>query len=838
MKTSIKAMIVDDNPDDASLLRRYLKKLPLWQVTCAMCETGREALTKADEFAPDIIFVNYTLGTESGIEVIHSLKEYGSSAAFILLTGTGGEREAVEALHVGASDYLKKEELSIETLERSMRHIMGRKRAEDELRKSREGLLAAQAIAHIGNWDWNIVTGELTWTDEIYRIFGIKPQEFGATYEASLSSVHPDDRESVRNAVNEAVDQKKDYGIEHRVVRPDGSERIVHERGKVFYDDNGKPLRMIGIIYDITERKKAEEKLRMAAKVIENTSEGVVVTDSNAIIQSVNPAITEITGYSEEEVIGKRPNVWKSNRHEKEFYKNLWASLLKKGRWAGEIWNRRKNGEAFPARQIISAIKDAEGRTIQYVSVMHDMTEIKNIQREAEHRAYHDALTELPNRLLFFDRLDQTIQRAKRDGRIFGVLCVNVDNFKNINDSMGHVAGDALLKQVAARLSGCTPEISRLGGDEFAIILDNIDLEQEAGITALKIKESFSEPFIHNDEELFISVSIGIALYPSDGNSAEEILKNADMAMSHIKKRGKDNLSYFTESLNEKAQKRARLEKSLRRAISKDEFVVYYQPKVDIQSGKITGMEALVRWEQPDGKLVPPGDFIPVAEKTGLILPIGEIVMRKACRQTFKWQKNYNPPLRVSVNLSVRQFQNKSIIGVVKSILQETGLSPSLLELEITESMVMTDMETAIETMSAFSKMGIQISIDDFGTGYSSLGYLKRFPINSLKIDRSFVRDIPGDSDSAAIASAIISMSKSLNLKVIAEGVETMEQLEFLRERGCDEMQGYLFSKPLPGDEFEKLLKDGRGLYRRAVPTDKTATLQVEATTAKPPKHM
>lgn len=940
MKTPINALIIDDNPVDSALLKRYLEKLTMWQVDCAVCKTEREALTKVKEFFPDVIFVDYLLGRETGTNLIRSFKKAGHNSAYILVTGTGDENVAKEAFHAGASDYITKKELSPKTLERTIRHVMEKKRVEQEMHKSREGLLAAQAIANVGNWDWNIVTGDISWSDEIYRIFGLTPQEFNATYEAFMESVHPDDRESVINALNEAVEHRKNYNIKHRVVRPDGTERIVHERGVVYRDDGGKPLRMIGavhditehkhaeelasrfgrildesyneiyifdtvtlnfvqinkgalqnigytmeemknltaldlkpeltmekflelinplktgereyivfntvhkrkdgslypvevrlhlssmemrpvfvaIIHDITERKQAEGKLRMASKVIESAADGIFVTDLKSVIQSVNSALIEITGYSEEELIGEKPNIWRSDHHDKSFYQNMWASLLRDGHWYGEIWNRRKSGEAFPARLTISAIKDANGVTNQYACIMHDMTEIKESQREVEHRAYHDALTGLPNRQLFMDRLDQSINRAKIEKHIFGVLFIDLDNFKNINDSMGHTAGDEVLKNVASRLISSSREtdtVARLSGDEFAVIVEKIELEQEAGIIALRTKEMFAEPFIQSGEELFLSVSIGIALYPANGATAQEILKNADMAMYQVKKRGKDDLHYFTESLNEAAQKRLKLEKNLRRAVTNDEFAVYYQPKVDMQTGKITGMEALVRWIQADGTVVSPADFIPVAEETGLIIPIGKTVFKKACRHAVKLQQTINAPIKVAVNLSAKQFQEKGIISAVKSILKSTGMAPSQLEIEITESMVMTDMETAIETMNAFSKMGIHISIDDFGTGYSSLGYLKRFPINSLKIDQSFVRDIVGDSnnDSEKIASAIIAMSKSLNLKVIAEGVETVEQLEFLREQGCDEMQGYLFSKPLPGDEFEKLLQDGTELY-------------------------
>jgi diguanylate cyclase (GGDEF)-like protein/PAS domain S-box-containing protein len=572
---------------------------------------------------------------------------------------------------------------------------------------------------------------------------------------------------------------------------------------------------ILAALYSENERKKTEGKLALAAKVFENATEGVLVTTTEGVITTVNPAVTDITGYTEEELIGKNPRVFRSDRHTPDFYDDMWRTILTTGKWQGEIWNRRKGGEAYPEWLTITAIKNEIGRTIQYISVFHDLSQIKRSEEQLRYQAYHDALTRLPNRVLFMDRLKQALAFAHRTKGKLAVVYVSVDRFKKFNESLGHPVGDRLLVEVAERLKGLLREgdtVARWGGDEFTFILEDVGSNQHAGGFAARILKVMAEPFLTPDNELYLSVSVGVSLYPSCSDDAEGLMKTADLAMFRAKERGGNTFQSYTPAMGSAAFETLTMERDMRKAIDKEEFVVYYQPKMSLLTGEMEGVEALIRWRHPDMGLVPPNKFIPIAEETGLIVPIGEQTLRAALRQLKKWHEKGFPHMEVSVNLSALQFSEENLFETVKDALEESGVSPRRLDLEITESTVMRDVEAAIDTLARLSDMGVKISIDDFGTGYSSLAYLKRFPIDTLKIDRSFVSDIPENADDAAIAEAIISLSHSLKMKVVAEGVETVAQLEFLREKRCDEMQGFLFSPPVPADRLEEMLQSGRSL--------------------------
>lgn len=558
-----------------------------------------------------------------------------------------------------------------------------------------------------------------------------------------------------------------------------------------------------------------EERLQLLNRVNESTIEGILITDAYAVIKSVNSAFSSITGYSKEEVIGKNPKILKSDRHNKEFYREMWHSLIGSGHWEGEIWNRRKNGEAYPEWMIINAVRDSHGKTIQYVSVFLDLTDIKRNEAQLKYKTFHDALTGLPNRLLFNDRLDLALTHAHRNQQMAAVISLDLDRFKKINNILGHAVGDELLQKVAGRLKSCIREgdtVCRTGGDEFVFIIEGFLKIEDVTRIVDRIFKAFSHPIKLKNSDHYITPSMGIAVYPNDGRDRETLIKNADTAMYRAKESGRNTFQLYTQLMNSKASKLLILESSLHNALDKGEFVVYYQPIADLSTGQITGMEALVRWLREGNNLVSPNEFIPLAEETGLILPIGEWVLRTACEQTKKWHSAGYQHLCISVNLSARQFQQMDLVDMVRSALDETGLSPHNLNLEITESIVMSDVEKDIATMHNLSKMGINISMDDFGTGYCSLAYLKEFPINFLKIDRSFILDIASSQEAGVIASTIIAMARSLNLKVIAEGVETEEQLNFLIDHGCDKMQGYFFSRPLPWNEFNRLLNEGKHL--------------------------
>ena len=575
------------------------------------------------------------------------------------------------------------------------------------------------------------------------------------------------------------------------------------ETGPFYFAFMGTPVTNPEGIYlfgqELTNTKRYESLLMLSDTLFTHSIEGISVTNADGTILDVNPAFTEITGYSKEEVIGQNPRILRSDRQDPEFYAAMWDSLKHRGEWAGEIWNRRKNGQAFPEWLVITAIRDASGTPEKYVAVFHDISELKTSKEKLRFQTYHDVLTELPNRTLLVDRLEQALQFASRHERQVAVLFTGLDNFKHINDSMGHVTGDRILKEVADRLKtavGSDDTLARFSGDMFVAILPGIEAGETALQTASRIQEALQPPFVDGDLELYLSSSIGIALHPEDGRTAEELIKNAETAMYRAKRNGRNTTMLFTPHMAEKASERMDLEARLRKAVQNGGFHLVYQPKIHLASGRVKGCEALIRWEEA------PDRFIPVAEETGLILDIGRFVLETACRDAANWQQHGHPDVSVAVNLSAVQFASDTLFDDIAKILATTGLPGTALELEITESMVMQKPERAIATMNRFAKLGIRFSIDDFGTGYSSLAYLKRFPIRSLKIDRSFVVELPDNREDAAIVKAICDMARNLGLDVVAEGVETENQLSFLRMQHCDHIQGYLFARPLPLGEF------------------------------------
>lgn len=577
------------------------------------------------------------------------------------------------------------------------------------------------------------------------------------------------------------------------------------------YNSNGAVIAAIQTMQEITGNKLTEDRLLLANNVFDNTLEGIIVIDSKGSnIQWVNNAFTQITGYSMEEVMGTHLYDLRSDQHSAEFYKMMWDSIFKKGRWQGEMWNRRKNGEAYPEWMTIIAIKDDKGEVLHYVFVFSDITSLKLSEKKLEYLAHFDPLTELPNRVLFNERLNQAIARAEKHNELMAVLFLDLDHFKLVNDTYGHSNGDLLLQFVAKRLKDCVRKsdtVSRLGGDEFTIILPFLKDKHESSIIAQNIISSFSQPFSLEGQQFFVTTSIGISLYSIDGDDSDSLVKNADIAMYHAKDQGRNKYQFYNADMIIETFGQLQMENLLHNALEQNQFVLHYQPQVNLQTNEIIGMEALVRMKHTDQGHIPPAQFIAIAEKTGLIVPIGEWVLRTACAQNKKWQEAGFRPMRIAVNLSARQFQQDNLVELVKQVLKETDLEAGYLELEITESISMFHIDRVMAILFELDALGVRISIDDFGTGHSSLNYLKHFPIDSLKIDRSFISDIVRNSEDSTIATSIISMAKQLKLEVIAEGVESEVQLAFLREMKCDIIQGYLISKPLEAAKIEQLLK-------------------------------
>ncbi|HEY5762695.1 MAG TPA: EAL domain-containing protein [Rhodocyclaceae bacterium] len=558
-------------------------------------------------------------------------------------------------------------------------------------------------------------------------------------------------------------------------------------------------------IWRQVSRQRADAAQRLAASVFSASAEGICITDAEKRIVSVNPALMSITGYRAEEVLGQTPRVFSSGRHDGEFYREMWARIEAHGVWRGEIWNRRSNGEVYPEWLTITAVHDQTGEVINYIGSFFDISERKRAEEDIRFLAHHDSLTKLPNRTLLDDRVRQAIAKSRRNQDHTAVLFLDLDRFKLINDTLGHDVGDRLLERVADRLRGVlreTETVARLGGDEFIIVIPELaDIDRVAQV-AQKVIDVVSEPQEIDARVLHVTPSIGISVYPDDGQDAATLLRNADTAMYHAKERGRNNFQFFTSAMNIAVQERVAIEEELRGALSRNELRLHYQPQVDVRSGQVTGMEALIRWQHRERGLVPPDRFIPIAEETGLIVSIGEWVLQEACRQGKRWHDAGHKHLRVGVNLSARQFQQAGLREQIADALADSGMAPQALEVELTESMLMADPQAATDLLQDLATLGIRMAIDDFGTGYSSLAYLKRFPVARLKIDRSFVRDISTDPNDAAIVRAVVAMADSLRMAVIAEGVETAEQLKFLERHGCFEVQGYFFSRPEPADKF------------------------------------
>ena len=564
----------------------------------------------------------------------------------------------------------------------------------------------------------------------------------------------------------------------------------------------------------LTKQKLAEVELRLAASAFES-QEGIVVTDPQGIILRVNTAFVHITGYQAEECIGKNPSLLKSWRHDQAFYREMWQKLLRDGAWKGEIWNKRKNGDIYAQHLTITAVKDADGQVKHFVGSYLDICETKAAQAEIERLAFYDPLTGLPNRRYLLDRLKPALASSARTGLHGAVLFIDLDNFKTLNDTLGHDQGDVLLKQVASRLTGCIREgdtLARLGGDEFIIMLENLaenalDSAALTEIVAHKIIATLSQPYGLAGRSFISTPSIGATLFNDQQTVSEELLKEADIAMYEAKKAGRNTVRFFDPNMQKVILARATLEADLRLAISDQQFVLYYQLQIDQQHCAI-GAEVLIRWLHPQSGLISPITFIPLAEETGLIVPIGEWVLEMVCRQIRLWQ---NDPLfsklEVAVNVSPRQFRQANFVENLQALLITYEINPLRLKLELTENILVEDIEAVVTIMNQLKQLGIQFSLDDFGTGYSSLQYLKRLPLDQLKIDRSFVQDMEFDDNDQAIVRTIIAMALALDLNVIAEGVESLQQKELLKNYGCGNFQGFLFSHPLPVAAFETLVK-------------------------------
>ena len=725
-----------------------------------------------------------------------------------ILTRSGEER--VVAWH---NAVLRDEAGRINGVLASGEDITERKRAEQALRDSRENLhllLDSMAEAAYGvDFD-----GNCTFVNRAFlKILGYQDEKevLGKSSHALLhhsyadGTPYPESECKMHRAylANQAINVSDEV-----FWRKDGVAIPVEYWSNPIVTE-GVVVGAIATFVDISERKRAEAQLRLAAKVFEQSGEGIIITDAQLNIIMVNQAFTAITGYSEADALGQSPRMLASGRHDQAYYRAMWEALVTQGRWQGEVWNRRKDGGLYPELLSIIRVLDAKGEVAHYIGISSDITQHKEAQARIQQLAHFDPLTGLPNRALLNDRANHDLSAAQRHHTQLVVMFVDLDHFKNVNDTLGHRIGDALLVAVATRLKDAVRDVdtvSRQGGDEFVLLLPDTDADGAAHVAG-KLLEAVAQPYQIESFELTVTLSIGIALYPGDGEDFEGLSKCADAAMYRAKHDGRNTYRFFTSEMQARSAQNLHMENALRRALERKQLLLHYQPQISLRDGGIVGMEALLRWQHPELGMIAPADFIPIAEESGQILQIGEWALRSAVRQVKSWMDAGLAPMVVAVNLSAIQFRHPHLPELVTQILDEEKLAPQYLELELTEGVAMEDAPAAIAVMDRLHARGIRMSIDDFGTGYSSLSYLKRFKVYKLKIDQSFVRDISQDPEDRAIVSAIISLASSLGLQTIAEGVETEGQLAFLREQGCNEVQGYYFSKPLPADEFVAFMR-------------------------------
>ncbi|MBB3169625.1 bifunctional diguanylate cyclase/phosphodiesterase [Simiduia aestuariiviva] len=674
--------------------------------------------------------------------------------------------------------------------------------------RAEQQLSLALEAAKEGVWDWDIRAGLWSANARFFTMLGFPPAVQPQPIHHWNTKIHNDDVERRKLAYGSLLTgDSENLDVDFRVLNSDGGYQWVRARGKVVErSPDGLALRAVGTHEEVSERKMLEERLKLAATVFENTAEGVIIANPRGHIIEVNQGFVDVTGFSRDEVLGRHVRLLNSGRQAPAFYRTIWRALLTEGSWQGEIWNRRKDGQTIPEWLNINAVYDDNQQISHFVAVFSDISVLKRSEEKLDHMAHHDALTGLPNRLMLQARLGRALVHASRNQSLLALLFLDVDRFKKINDSMGHTIGDGLLKQVGKRLKSCVraeDTVARLGGDEFVVLLENLPNGEAAALIAEKILRSIREPFDIQGKEFYTTTSIGISVYPNDGKSPADLLRNADTAMYQVKQKGRDSYSFYTEHLTTNAQRKAEMESELHRAILNNELMLQYQPQFNLNNEELVGMEALVRWNHPVKGMIPPDLFIPLAEESGLINKISEWVCNAACQQVRIWlDKGFRVP-RVAVNVSGAELMGGNLLTNFTSAMSTHRIAGSQLEAEITENFMMQDVERAVGLVNELRDLGIVIAVDDFGTGYSSLAYLKTLPIHRLKIDRTFVREIPNNVNDMAITHAIIAMGESLGLEILAEGIETREQQAFLRSKGCSLGQGYLFARPLSAENIE-----------------------------------
>ncbi|AZD32697.1 putative bifunctional diguanylate cyclase/phosphodiesterase [Pseudomonas chlororaphis] len=717
-----------------------------------------------------------------------------------------------------------------------LREVEQRRRAEEELREAQVGLesrvaqrsleldAANQALSksearlalalkasQLGLWDWNLQTDEVHHS-HIKELFGLEPEFVRAMLSHLKPLLHPEDLPLLKRALVEHLKGRtEDYLVEYRVRHGDGHWVWIEDRGRaVERGPGGRVLRMVGTRRDISASKQQEEQRRLSAMVFEAASEGIVILDPDYVLLAVNQAFSRVTGYQIEDMLERNVVDLPCSRDARRHYPVIHQALEQHGSWQGELVEARKNGELYPQWLQLNVVRDTRGNISHIVGFFADLSARRESEERMRYLTHYDELTGLANRSLFRERLRESHQRMRQGGRSLALVHINLDRFKLLNDSLGHDIADQLLQKMARRLLNALPEadtIARLSGDEFAVLFDAYGSLSSLTRVATRLSAKLRLPITVEGHELVVSASMGISMLPDSAREIPALISQANIAMQHAKHLGGNNFQFYTASLQASTLERLQLENQLRKAVEERQLKVFYQPKLCLATGRLNAAEALVRWDHPDLGRVPPGDFIGLAEEIGLIGPIGEFVLRQACWQACEWQRQGLPAIRVSVNLSVHQLRQGKLVSRVRSVLEETGLAPHFLELELTESHLLDSVEHIVSTFQQLRDLGVKLAIDDFGTGYSSLSYLKRIPVDYVKIDQAFIRGLSEGGADAAITRAIIAMAHGLSLKVVAEGVEHPGQLAFLKEQKCDEVQGYLISRPVEAEGLAALLR-------------------------------
>lgn len=812
-KQGYKLLYVEDEEGTRNLLSRIMNdKYP--DLKFIVAENGAQGVELFREHQPDIVLTDLSMPVMDGLQMSREIKELNADAVIIALSVQNNPYYLLNAIEAGIRHYVMKPFNTVDlcaVINKALEELKLTRlvnEQEEQIRKREQQLARAQKITHLGSWEWDLVNDHSSWSDELYRIFGLAPASIPASYKGFMERVHPEDRAVVKKVIQRALRIRQPF-VYHdcRIIRPDGSIRTIHGRGEVILNNAGQLTSVIGTAHDVTEHRQLDEERARLAMIVESSNDAIFSVALDDTITSWNKGAEKIFGFSAKEIIGQPIFTLLPPERYDERAEILQSILKGEELCHFETTRLKKDGNEIYVSLSTSPILAANGKIIGNSVIARDVTERRNMEAIIRHQAHHDTLTDLPNRQLFMDFLERELAQARRHDTRLALLFLDLNGFKQINDTMGHDCGDRLLKEVAHRLRACIREsdiVARLGGDEFTVLMPDLSHSDDVGIVVKKILSVFERPFKLDAVTVDASTSIGVCMFPDDGKDSEDLIKKADIAMYDAKGTGKNAYQFYNAEINARTMIRQQMEGFLRQSVGKGELELLFQPLVSSATRAIIGAEALLRWRHPEQGVLRPGQFLTIAEESGAIIPIGDWVLRKACEQARKWNEA-GYPLSISVNLSNRQFHQSNLIEKTASILKETGLNPQQLDFEVTEETIMADIDFSLSNMHSLQEMGVNIAIDHFGSGCSSLHWIKKMPTHRVKIDKSFIQNMLIEPDDLAVVNAVIAMAHNLKMEVVANGVETEEQWTVIERNGCDQIQGYVISAPLPAAGFERL---------------------------------